>query len=156
MPDVTQFIGPVLVVGFIVIVVICVIADKNASKKFKAKIENEYKLKESMGSIGITENNEILLYCGSGSLPGYKVWPLEDVAYFGTNTIPATNCSFCFMDDSKKAMKGTYLTPSKKPLLQHKQVTFPAKGQSDLDQIYAFLKKHKSDLMRCDNGNISE
>lgn len=157
MPDITQFIGPALVVGFVVILILCIIADKNSSKKFKAKIENEYKLKESMGSISITENNEIMLYCASGTVAGYKLWPLEDVVYFGTSTIPATNCVFCFMDDNKKAMKGTYLTPSKKKLLlQYKQSTFPARSRNNLDEIYAFLKKHKSDLMRCDNGTISE
>lgn len=155
MPDITQFIGPALVVGFVVIIILCVIADKNTSKKFKAKIENEYKLKESMGSIGITENNEILLYCPSGTIAGYKLWPLEDVKYFGARTFPASKRSFCFFDEDQKLMTGKYLTPSKKKtLIQYKQASFPAKSDKELDKIYDFLKQSKSDLLRCDNGTI--
>lgn len=153
--DIRPFIGIALVVGFIVIIVLAVMSDKKANKKFKNKIETSYQLKERQGNLAITTNNEVMLYLPSGSIAGYKLWRLEDIVYVGMTTVPATNCAYCFMNEEKKAMKGEYLTPSKKPLLQYKQATFPAR-MDDLETVYQFIKKHKPDVKKCHNGTISE
>lgn len=153
--DIKPFIGIALVVGFIVIIVLAVMSDKKANKKFAKKIETTYQLKDKMGNLVITTNNEVMLYLPSGSISGYKLWHLEDITYVGMTTVPATNCAYCFMHDDKKAMKGEYLTPSKKPLLQYKQSTFPAR-MDDLESVYQFIKKHKPDVMKCKNGTVSE
>ena len=148
--------GIALVVGFVVIIVLCVIADKNAGKKFMKKIQDTYQIKDKQGNLIITTNNEILLSLGSGSLPGYKKWNLEDIAYFGMSTLQRTNCGFSFLDENRKAMKGEYLTPSKKPLVQKGMAAFPARSPEALEEMYAFVKKHKPDLQKCRNGEISE
>lgn len=153
--DIRPLIGIALVVGFIVIIVLAVMSDKKANRKFKEKIENSYKLKDREGNLAITTNNEVMLYLPSGSIAGYKLWRLEDIVYVGMTTVPASSCAFCFMHDDKKAMKGEYLTPSKKPLLQYKQSTFPAR-RDDLESVYQFIKKHKPDVMKCKNGTVSE
>ena len=148
--------GAALVVGFVLIIVLAVMSDKKANRKFKEMIDNDYKIKDKEGNISLTQNNEIMIYCGSGTLAGYKVWPIEDISYVGISTIPASRLCFCFMDENKKAMNGKYLTPSKKPLMQYKQSTFPASNREELDQVFAFVQKHKSDVMKCKNGIVSE
>lgn len=62
--------------------------------------------------------------------------------------------SFSFLDSNKKAMKGEYLTPSKKPLLQKGMAAFPM-SSGEQDQIYEFIKKYKSDVLKIVNGNVS-
>lgn len=150
------FAGPALVIGFVVILVLCVIADKNSNKKFQKMIETKYKIKDQLGKLCITENDEILMSVPSGTLAGYKLWKLSEVFYVGMNTIPTkasmNMLAFCFMDAKKKPMKGEYLTPSKKPLLQKKMTTFSAADRKELDEIYAFIKKHLPNVGRIENG----
>ena len=152
--------GPALVIGFIVIIVLCVIADKTANKRFDKKIKNKYKIKEQLGGMMVTENKELLMYLGSGTLHGYKLWNIEDIAYVGMDTIKTqatfSGVSFCFLDEKKKAMKGTYLTPSSKPLLQKKQVSFNADSEDVLYSIYDLLKKYNSNLQIIRNGDVVE
>ncbi len=149
-------IGVGLVVGFVIIIILCVIADKKANKKFAKMIEEKYKYKDQAGKLGITENNQIMLEYGSGTLVGYKVWNLEDITYVGMSTIPATSMSFCFMDDNKKAMKGEYLTPSKKPVKERGVKSFGVRGSNTLDEIFEFVKKYKPDVMKIKNGKVEE
>ena len=111
--------------GIALIVVLCVIADKKSNKKFSEKFLAEHKFKDSYNNkIFVTEQNELVLYCPSGTLAGYKVWNLEDIAYIGTVNSLKTGKSFSFFDEQKKALKGDYKTPSKKPLLQYKMTHF--------------------------------
>ena len=149
-------IGPALVIGFVVILVLCVIADKNANKKFLKKIENKYKIKDKLGQIQITEDNEILMYLPSGTLAGYKLFKLSEIFYIGMNTIPTkasmNMLAYCFMDAKKKPMKGEYLTPSRKQLLQKKMTTFSAANQKELDEIYEFVKKYLPNVGKVVNG----
>ena len=150
----SPWLGIALVVGFVVIIVLCVMADKNSDKKFKTKIETEHQLKDREGNLVITTANEVMLYLPSGTLCGYKKWNLEDISYVGMNTIPASSCSYCFMGEDMKPMTGEYLTPSKKPLVQRKQSAFPS-GRDDLEKVYQFIKKHKPDVRKCMNGTVS-
>ena len=60
------------------------------------------------------------------------------------------------MDEKKKAMKGTYLTPSHKPLLQKKQVTFNADDEEVLYSIYDLIKKYNSNIQIIKNGEVVE
>ena len=146
--------GIALVVGFIVIIVLCVMADKNANKKFMKKIADTYKIKEKSGNMVLTTNNEIMFSLVSGTLNGYKLFRLEDIAYVGFYH-RGTEKTFSFLDENKKAMKGEYLTPSKKPLAQKKMAAFPT-NSAEFDQIYDFIKNHKSDVVKIVNGQISE
>lgn len=156
-PDVLKaVIGIALVAGFIVIIVVAVMADKNANKKFLKKIEETYTLKDRQGNLVITTTNEVMLYLPSGTLAGYKQWHLEDIAYVGMSTVPATSCSYCFADSNKKPMKGEYLTPSKKPLIQKGSMAFPARSRAELDEVYNFIKKHKPEVKKMVNGTIEE
>lgn len=152
-------IGPALVVGFVVILVICIIADKNSGKKFIKKIEEQYKIKDSLNMVKITENNEVMIEQKSGTLPGYKTWDIRDIAYMGMNTVPMQasmyKLSFCFLDENKKIMHGKYLTPSKKPVLQYKQSTYSVDKESELDQIYEFLKKYNPNIGLIKNGEVT-
>jgi hypothetical protein len=52
-------------------------------------------------------------------------------------------------------MKGQYLTPSKKPLMQKGQISFPSK-KSEMDQVYEFLIKYKPELKKCVNGIVED
>lgn len=147
-------IGAALVVGFIVIVVLCVLADSKSKKKFMNMIQETYKIKDKSGQIIITSNNEIMFSVPSGTLPGYKKFALEDIAYVGFY-VNRGQKSFSFLDSNKKAMKGEYLTPSKKPLLQKGMAAFPM-SSGEQDQIFEFVKKYKSDVIKIVNGNVSE
>ena len=48
-------------------------------------------------------------------------------------------------DENKKVMKGEYLTPSKKPVMQRGMATFSPEYYEQLDEIYEFYRN--------DNGN---
>ena len=106
----------------------------------------------------VTENKELLMYLGSGTLHGYKLWNIEEIVYLGMNTIKTqatfSGVTFCFMDERKKAMKGTYLTPSHKPLLQKGQTTFNADDEEVLYSIYDLLKKYNSNIQIIKNGDV--
>lgn len=146
-----------VLIAFVVIVVLCVMADKNANKKFLKKISDNYKPKDMCGKhLFITENNEVLFELGSGSLAGYKKWNLEDISYVGMSSTNRKMLSFCFMDDNKKAMKGEYLTPSKKPVMQRGMAAFTPESYDQLDEIYQFIKKYKPDVQKCANGEITD
>ena len=147
-------IGAALVVGFIVIIVLCVLADSKSKKKFMNMIQETYKIKDKSGQIIITSNNEIMFSVPSGTLPGYKKFALEDIAYVGFY-VNRGQKSFSFLDSNKKAMKGEYLTPSKKPLLQKGMAAF-SMSSGEQDQIFEFVKKYKSDVIKIVNGNVSE
>ena len=148
--------GPALVIGFVVILVLCIIADKNSNKKFAKMIQTKYKIKDKQGCLSITENDEIIMSLPSGTLAGYKLWKLSNIFYMGMNTIPTkaslNKLSFSFMDEKKKPLTGEYLTPSKKPLLQKKMTTFSADDMKELDELYAFVKKHLPNIRRIENG----
>ena len=146
-------IGIAIVAGFIIIVVLCVIADSNSKKKFTKKIRETYKIKDKSGQLILTTDNEIIFSVPSGTLPGYKLFNLEDIAYVGFYK-DRGNRTFSFLDDGKNAMKGEYLTPSKKPLLQKKQAAFPMNAD-DEELIYGFISKYKPDAVKIVNGNIS-
>ena len=102
------FIGIGGVIVFVVILVLCIMADKNTNKKFLKKISENYKAKDKCGKhLFITGKNEVMLEYGSGTLSGYKLWNLEDIAYVGISRVKLTQTSFCFMDENKKAMKAS-------------------------------------------------
>ena len=98
-------IGAALVVGFIVIVVLCVLADSKSKKKFMNMIQETYKIKDKSGQIIITSNNEIMFSVPSGTLPGYKKFALEDIAYVGFY-VNRGQKSFSILDSNEKTMKG--------------------------------------------------
>lgn len=151
------FIGIGGVIVFVVILVLCIMADKNTNKKFLKKISENYKAKDKCGKhLFITGKNEVMLEYGSGTLSGYKLWNLEDIAYVGISRTKLTQTSFCFMDENKKAMKGEYLTPSKKPVMQRGMATFSPEYYEQLDEIYEFIKKYKPDVQKCVDGKISD
>lgn len=151
-----EYLGPILVIGFVVILVICIIVDKTANKRFLKKIDAKYKPKDSLGGLIITENNEVLLNLPSGTLAGFKLWALEDIAYVGTSEINRTNLTFSFLDENKKAMKGKYLTPSHKPVLQKGMKAFVPASYNQLDEIYEFIRKYKPDVQKIRNGTVEE
>ena len=136
--NMAPFIGIGLVVLFVVIIILATMADKKNNKKFNAMIESDYKAKDKSGRVAVTENKQILVDCPSGTLVGYKLYNFEDVKYFGFKTIPPSESCFYFAGDDLKPMKGQYLTPSKKPLMQKGQISFPSK-KSEMDQVYEFL-----------------
>lgn len=148
-------IGVALVVGFIVIIALATIADKKNVKKFNAMIANDYPVKDRCGRVAVTENKQIIVDCPSGTLTGYKLYNFEDVTHFGIKTIPAADTAFFFTGDDLKPMKGQYLTPSKKPLMQRGQISFPSR-KSEMDEVYEFLIKYKPDLKKYVNGIVSE
>jgi len=52
-------------------------------------------------------------------------------------------------------MQGKYLTPSKKPVLQYKQSTYSVDKESELNQIYEFLKKFNPNIGLVKNGEVT-
>lgn len=131
-----QVLGPIIVVAFIAIVVLCVIADKKAGKKFLEKMASEYVPTDSFGDIFTTAKNELLLPLGSGTLPGYKKWNLSEVVGIKTDS----KGNFAFLDANNKLMKGEYLSPSKKPLKEKSYVNFKVKS-GDVENFVKFVAK---------------
>lgn len=65
-------VGIILIVGFVIILAVCLYADKNAGKKFSKEISERYPVKDSFEDMFVTEKGELLYSLPSGTLPGYK------------------------------------------------------------------------------------
>ena len=76
--------GVALIIGFIVILIVCIMIDKKGSEKFKKQIEERYPVKEAYGRAYVTEKGELLYRLESGTVLGYKKWNISDIAYIAT------------------------------------------------------------------------
>lgn len=141
--------GIALIVGFFVILIVCVMIDKKSSKKFNKDIEEQYSVKEAFRSAFVTERGEFLYRCDSGTLPGYKKWNLNDIAYVATY-----KGEFSFLDKDGKTMRGEYLTPSKKKLLKEKMYASFYVGVDRINDFVAFVKKHGPHIEHSVGGKV--
>ncbi len=141
--------GIALIVGFIVILTVAIMMDKNTGKKFIRDIEERYPSKETFGSAYVTEKGELLYRLDSGTLPGYKKWNLSDIAY-----IAAFKGEFSFLDKDGKSMRGEYLTPSKKKHLKESAYATLYIGIGQINDFAAFVKKHGSHIQHSVGGNV--
>ena len=154
-------VGIALVVGFIVILIVCIMIDKKGNEKFKKQIEKQYPVKEAFGRAYVTEKGELLYRLESGTVLGYKKWNISDIAYIATfNTrissggaISTNMKQFSFLDKNKNPMCGEYLTPSKKPLLEKKQFNFAVEND-DVDKLVEFVKKHGPHIEHSVGGKV--
>ena len=154
-------VGIALIVGFIVILIVCIMIDKKGNEKFKKQIEKQYPMKEAFGRAYVTENGELLYRLESGTVLGYKKWNISDIAYIATfdtrissgGAISTHMKQFSFLDKDGNAMRGEYLTPSKKPLLEKKQVNFAVEND-DVDKLVAFVKKHGPHIEHSVGGKV--
>ncbi|MBO4863921.1 MAG: hypothetical protein J5517_06125 [Eubacterium sp.] len=153
--------GIALVVGFIVILVLCIIADKNSNKKFKARFEKENTIVDSYGDYYITDKGELIHYLPSGSLVGYKVWNLSEISYVAITTskmkmsnVRVSSDQLSILDENQKPMKGKYLTPSKKPLKEYGYVQFDIRVGQSFDDVINLIKKHADHVQVMKYGKI--
>ena len=145
--------GIMLIIGFLVILAVCIWIDKNSNKKFAQKIDEEYPLVEKLGAAWVTEKGELLFYCGSGTLLGYKKWNLKEVAYIGTHSSGPMKGEFSFYDKNGEVMRGEYLTPSRKPLKEKMYSSFYI-GIGHIDEFVAFVKKYGPHIEHTVNGKV--
>ena len=145
--------GTALIVGFLVILAVCIWIDKNSNKKFAKRIDEEYPQLEILGAAWVTEKGELLFACGSGTLLGYKKWNLKDVAYIGTNSAGRMKGQFSFYDKNGEVMRGEYLTPSRKPLKEKLYCSFYI-GVGHIDEFVAFVKKYGPHIEHMVNGKV--
>lgn len=143
--------GIALIVGFVVILIICIFIDKNTNKRFSNEIKEKYPIKDSLGSIYVTEKGELLYYCPSGTIKGYKKWNLEEVGYISTY-----RGEFSLLDHNRKAMRGEYLTPSKKKLLKEAAYRTLPVGVGKVDMYVEFIKKYGTHIQHISAGKIQE
>lgn len=132
--------GWVLIIGFVVIFVLCLLKDSNANKKFNKMISEKYPIKEAFGAMYVTEKGDLLMALGSGTLMGFKRWDLNEI---GEVQIDGRgHLSIC--DTNGNVMKGEYLTPSKKPVKEYAYASFPFGGQAK--SYKEFISKHAPQL----------
>ncbi|MBO4750401.1 MAG: hypothetical protein J5546_08795 [Lachnospiraceae bacterium] len=143
------FLGIVVVVAFVAFVVFLVSLDKKANKKFQAKFESEHHIKEAYGDCFISEEGEFVVKLPSGSLAGYKVWKLSDIAYVATY-----KNNYSVLDAGQKAMKGDYLTPSKKPLKEKAYKEFSVKSGQSVDAVADLIMKYAGHVQRMQGGKV--
>jgi len=123
--------------------------DKKANKKFMAKFENEHHAKESYGDCFISEEGEFIVGLPSGSLVGYKVWKLSDISYIATY-----RNRFSVLDADQKAMKGDYLTPSKKTLKEKAYNESTAKSGQSVDELADMGTRNAGHVRRMQGGKV--
>ena len=140
----------IVIVAFVAFVVFLVSLDKKANKKFVAKFENEHHVKESYGDCFISEEGEFIVNLPSGSLAGYKVWKLSDISYIATY-----KNSFSVLDAGQKAMKGDYLSPSKKPLKEKAYKEFSVKVGQSVEEVAQMVLRNASHVQRMQGGKVS-
>lgn len=128
--------GLLLIIGFCIIVIIAVIFDKSASKKFEANFKSENPVKANLKDMSITENGKLVFYLPSGTLVGYKVWNLNEIGYISTN-----RSKFSILDKNMNVMAGEYMTPSKKPVKEKAYKTFEVGVGNNVQEYVDFLKE---------------
>lgn len=141
--------GIAIIVGFIVLLIVCIVIDKKASKKFFKEIGEQYPPKDALGSSYVTEKGELLFSLGSGTMPGFKKWNLSDIAYIATY-----KGEFSFLDKDGKAMRGEYLVPSKKKLIKERAYVSFYIGVGHIDGFVAFVKKHGPHIKHSIGGKV--
>ena len=141
--------GIALVVGFIVILIVCIIFDKKGNEKFKKQMEEQYPVKEAFGRAYVTEKGELLYRLESGTVLGYKKWNLSEIAYIATY-----RGEFSFVDKDGNTMRGEYLTPSKKQFLKEKAYASFNVGIDKVKDFVAFVKKHGPHIEHSVGGKV--
>ena len=144
--------GIAIIVGFIIILVLCIIADKNTNKKFQKKFEEEHQIVDSYGSFMITSRGELLYNLPSGTLKGYKAWNLSDITAVSFATIKKAGRRFSVDDANGKAMKGEYLTPSRKPLKEKAFRQFDVRLGEEVDEIINLIRRNAGHIKFNVNG----
>ncbi len=147
--------GAALIIGFVVILILAVMADKKGNKKFDSMMEEQYPVKDSCGNMFVTEKGELLYYLPSGTLKGYKKWNLSDIGYISSH-ISTYKKQFSICDRNMQAMKGEYLTPSKKPLKEKAYETFDIELGKNIQEYVDFLKKHAEHIQYAAGGKVVE
>lgn len=142
-------VGIALVVGFVVILVVGLVVDRNNAKKFTKEIEEKYPPKDIFGNAWVTEKGELLYYLPTGTLSGYKKWNLQEIGYIATY-----RGSFSLVDRNKEAMLGEYLTPSKKKFLKEKRYGTFSVGYDTVKEYIAFVKKHAPHVQHMVGGKV--
>lgn len=143
-------VGIILIAGFVIVLIVCLWADKNTSKKFSREISEKYQALDSFENMFVTARGELLYYLPSGTLTGYKKWNLQDIAY--VNTYKGI---FSLLDSNKKGMRGEYLTPSKKKLKENIYVSFTV-GPDKAMQYVDFIQKHGPHIQHSIAGEVNE
>lgn len=139
--------GIAIIAGFFILLLVCVMIDKNNGKKFAGETAERYPVKDSFENAFVTENGELLFYLPSGTLPGYKKWNLQDIRYIST-----FKGEFSLEDQDKNSMCGEYLTPSKKKFLKEKKYRSFYVGISKVDHYVAFIQKHGAHIQHISGG----
>lgn len=144
----------VVVIGFVALIAYCLWLDKNVNKKFQAKFEKEHPEKDRLGGFIITQKDELCMLLGSGTLIGFKCWKLSEIRAINTyqRNINGSCYHFHFTDVNGMVMKGNYLTPSRKPVLQGGMDIFDAQSLEELQNIADFVKKHAPNVEHLHNG----
>lgn len=142
-------IGIALIVGFIVILIVCIMIDKKGNERFKKQMEEQYPVKEAFGHAYVTEKGELLYRLESGTMLGYKKWNIKDIAYIATYKE-----EFSFLDKDGNTMRGEYLTPSKKKLLKEKTYASFNVGVDKEKDFVAFVKKHGPHIEHSVGGKV--
>ena len=149
--------GIALIVGFIVILIVCVMIDKKGNEKFKKQMEKQYPVKEAFGRAYVTEKGELLYRLESGTLLGYKKWKISDIACIATASvrIPSSGYreQFSFLDKDGNTLRGEYLTPSKKALKEKGYASFDI-GAGQVNDFVAFVKKHGPHIIHSVGGKV--
>ena len=144
-----SFIGIIVLAVFVCFVVFLISLDKKSSKKFQTKFENEHHVKDSYGDCFISNEGEFILNLPSGTLVGYKVWKLSDIAFIAT----ARN-QFTILDEGNNALKGEYLTPSKKPLKEKAYKTFTVKTGQNVDEVANLILRNANHVKQMKGGKV--
>lgn len=134
--------GIVIIVAFVILITLCIMADRNSNKKFQAKFESEHQAVDVLGDFMITNKGELIYTLPSGSLKGYKVWKLNEIGSIDFADVSLTRREFSVSDPSGAVMKGDYLTPSKKPLKEYAFKSFDVRSGQRCEDIIAFVRKH--------------
>ena len=142
-------VGIALIVGFIVILIVCIMIDKKGNEKFKKQMGEQYPVKEAFGRAYVTEKGELLYRLESGTVLGYKKWNISDIAYIATY-----RAEFSFLDKDGNTMRGEYLTPSKKKFLKEKAYVSFNIELDNVKDFVAFVKKHGPHIEHSVGGKV--
>ncbi|MCH5270343.1 MAG: hypothetical protein J1E83_06290 [Lachnospiraceae bacterium] len=142
-------VGIALIVGFIVILIVCIMIDKKGNEKFKNQMEKQYPVKEAFERAYVTEKGELLYRLESGTVLGYKKWNISDIARIATY-----RGQFSFLDRDGNTMRGEYLTPSKKTFLKEMGYASFNVGVDKVKDYAAFVKKHGPHIEHSVGGKV--
>lgn len=139
-----QPVGIVLIVGFVIILILCVRHDKKKSKQLGEETDKKFdgKIADGDSENFITTDRELVMRFAYGITSGYNVFKLNAIAYVMTAwDLTSRQWVFALYDENKKCIQGQQFISTKKNPVNTKAYVFTKTKEESID-MWELIHSH--------------